>query len=140
MSIIKLMSVEFDTEKRELTGGVASRIEKILSEEQMKDIDKAMRIVAEAFGKDSGLGEPTKVEEVEEIEVDKPDLKEINKILEDIIRTFVPNKEAIPEIKTRLMDGVINSDKETEMLIKLSGLSKAEFLAQTIEHFENLVK
>lgn len=140
MSIINLMSVEFDTEKGELTGGVASRIEKILSEEQIKDIDKAMRMVAEAFGEDSGLGEPIKVEEVEEKEVDEPDLKEINKILEDIIRTFVPNKEAIPEIKTRLMDGVINSDKETEMLIKLSGLSKAEFLAQTIEHFEKLVK
>ncbi len=76
MSIIKLLSVEYNSKTNELKGGMVDRLHEILSEEDRKKVVDVLEMVSEAFIKDTDVEPVSKTKSYEPIKEEKDLSKE----------------------------------------------------------------
>ena len=71
MSVLKLLSVEYDSKTNELRGGMIDRLYEILSEEEKKKVVDALEIVSEAFIEDIEVEPISKVKSYQPIKEER---------------------------------------------------------------------
>ena len=71
MSVLKLLSVEYDSKTNELKGGMIDRLYEILSEEEKKKVIDVLEIVSEAFIEDIEVEPISKVKSYQPIKEER---------------------------------------------------------------------